>query len=167
MDLIRRYQLASEYLVLETKLNSISWKNLFSVYKEAGLSLPKKMILIHPLLISKELKSKGHGVNEIEDLKTFIYGSRNFKSKINHGITCQSESIWGYRCCFEETEIHRDHYFPFSKGGPTDVNNQLFLCKTHNELKGSDLHGFNWEEGEPLWFPKTLSRIVQTFNIDA
>ena len=51
----------------------------------------------------------------------------------------------------EEGAMEYDYLFPFALGGPTIARNRVPLCREHNAIKGSDVHLFPWEQGEPPW----------------
>lgn len=73
---------------------------------------------------------------------------------------CGCKDVWGYSCPIHSggQAIAADHLFPFSFGGPTLASNKLYLCSRHNLMKGSDLHCFPWELGEPRWLSALLER---------
>lgn len=72
---------------------------------------------------------------------------------------CCCHVIWGYPCHFEHPMLAADHLFPFSFGGPSSGANKIFLCSLHNQSKGSDIHLYPWELGEPQWLSPLFQRV--------
>lgn len=96
-----------------------------------------------------------------------VRGRRKFNSE--PGISdkeCGCKEIWGYNCPIHSggQAMAADHLFPFSFGGPTLATNKVYLCSRHNSMKGSDLHCFPWESGEPSWLPALLGRAASLKN---
>jgi hypothetical protein len=72
---------------------------------------------------------------------------------------CQCKLIWGYACGLSQERLEADHLFPYSFGGPSIGPNKVVLCNLHNQAKGSDVHLFPWELGEPKWLSEVLQRV--------
>ena len=112
-----------------------------------------RMALIHP----------SHYEKPLQGAKCSVRGNRTFgKSRGDRRGQCCAEALWGYSCALtvgELAELHYDHVYPWSFGGPDLPSNIQLLCKMHNELKGSDLHVFPWERGEPSWVSLMLAKI--------
>ncbi len=72
---------------------------------------------------------------------------------------CQSDVVWGYKCPLTEESIESDHFFPRALGGPAIGTNQVWLCRTHNQWKGSDLMHYPWERGAPEWLDRQIERM--------
>ena len=71
-------------------------------------------------------------------------GDLSFKSA-NTSAACNSELFWNYACPFQNSKVHVDHIFPFSRGGATHYSNATYLCEEHNYMKFTDIHILPWE----------------------
>lgn len=100
--------------------------------------LPLGFCLLHPELL-------GHPI-------TYQRRPRQFSSLIHRDfVACQAERFWGVPCMRRE-DLHADHDWPHSMGGPTLPGNLTWLCSVHNQCKGSDIHCWPWEMGVfPDW----------------
>jgi hypothetical protein len=94
-----------------------------------------------------------------------VRGARNFSREMGRGwADCRSFDFWGYHCCLpRDAELAGDHVFPYSFGGPTNIENKRFLCPLHNAMKSSDIHIFPWELGEPAWLGAVLDAVTLCF----
>lgn len=145
-----RIILAREYLRASVKFRDRDWLSQYDIYLRGGFSLAETMTLIHPEYYNH----------------TSIKRRRSFSVEVGmSGIHCHSELIWGYKCDLLLNEsLHADHLFPYAWGGPTDADNKIYLCRIHNQLKGSDIHLFPWEHGKPVWLDRVLRRINATVS---
>lgn len=146
-----RFQCAFSYLETVNQLDGISAEMWEVRYADACArrSLPSALALINPLVtpLSREEWAK-------------CIGSRSF-SVVRPRITrCASRLIWGYDCPRLHATHQIDHFWPYSLGGRSAVENGLWLCEVHNRAKSDDVHFYAWEEeGFPSWLSITLSRI--------
>ncbi len=91
-----------------------------------------------------------------------IQGGRSFARVV--GLTrCEAKVLWGYDCQLDGSEMHFDHLFPHSFGGPTVAGNRMTLCSLHNSAKGSDIHVFPWEN-QPNWLESHLELMARLIN---
>jgi hypothetical protein len=127
------------------------WDEIYRNYVNNSLSTEEKLAIVHPINYREKLD------------KSEILRKRNFAQEpVSQSMECQSKVIWGYKCDIQNqlsNDIQADHLFPYSLGGPTLPSNKIHLCSEHNYLKGSDVHFFPWEEGEPEWLDGTISNI--------
>ena len=161
MGLEKRFKIASEYLSEEIKINEYDWITHYESFKAKKVVFPKSLILVHPNFYLKKISQISNCSKiELDNIKIEIQGKRIFDQvKLDVFDKCSSKNLWGYSCNFKTSSLHKDHEFPYSKGGPTSRDNLLLLCKAHNELKGIDIHFWNWESGYPVWFDRQLNKI--------
>ena len=126
------------------------WSDLFEevlIRRDLQLS----MALIHPRHWEELAEGKS------------ILGERVFKVSTLRGTqSCHAHDYWGVSCSTRaksDSIIHADHAWPYSLGGPTNVENMRWLCRRHNAAKSSDVHLYPWELPMPDWVPKQLIRI--------
>jgi len=97
------------------------------------------------------------GVSQLE-----AQGSRTFPSLAIPDAACDAAVIWGYPCDLARmSRTQSDHLFPYALGGPTIAANRLRLCQVHNRVKGTDVHLFPWESGEPAFLSRHLERLAR------
>lgn len=89
-----------------------------------------------------------------------VLGSRDFPyspSPIND--RCWSRLVWGYECP-RSGNLHLDHHWPYSKGGPSLAENGIWLCAMHNRAKSDDIHLYGWTEDRwPSWVTMRLEHL--------
>ena len=146
-----RIEKGEEYLIALEEFRNCAWSKLLVEYYEGRLALPQAMVLVHPDFYEDREAKTGPSIR----------GARNFSTNAGkHVAACMADRIWLSACPLESPEVvHSDHLFPYSLGGPTLAENQLFLCPVHNRSKASDIHLFPWERGEPNWLPIQVERI--------
>jgi hypothetical protein len=139
------------YLSAVDEQRFLNWQSEFGKFSQRELSLEESMALLHPVHYQDR------------PLADQVRGSRTFGAEVIHtGQRCQSALFWGYDCMLPlDLSLVSDHSFPWSLGGPTVVENKIFLCQLHNQLKGNDVHAYPWEMGEPDWLGPTLGRIAR------
>lgn len=95
-----------------------------------------------------------------------IQGKRLFEAAFQrYSGSCEATIVWGYGCDLPLADGGEfDHLFPYAYGGPTIAANRIRLCRWHNGAKGSDVHLYPWEQGEPAWLAAQLERIAQRFG---
>lgn len=149
-----RIESAQLYLQKIQSFQKRDWLVNYESYVKGNFGIEEKMALINPSLYSP-YRSK-------------ILGKRSFKSEVPNDLSsCQGEKIWGYECNLnvETGEVlHMDHIFPYSHGGPTLPSNKIRLCPVHNSLKGTDIHLYPWEDGEPDWLESRVMRILKVLS---
>lgn len=146
-----RIERGEEYLLALEEFRSWKWSEILAEYRKRRLALPQAMVLVHPdFYDDREAK-----------VRQSIQGPRRFSASAGQRIAdCMADQIWLSACPFKNLEVvHSDHLFPYSLGGPTLAENQLFLCPVHNRSKASDIHLFPWERGEPNWLAPQVERI--------
>lgn len=142
---------AYEYLQFLSRCSGLqAWRDGYRRFRLGECPIPEALSLVHPVHLKRAW---------VEDLD-FVKGERSFTGSAEPWSTCQADLIWGYDCPFEEEELESDHLFPFSAGGPTDAENRLWLCATHNGFKSSDIHLFPWEVGLPQWVAPRLAAMA-------
>lgn len=132
------------------------WAGLFLEYISGDkYGLPELLVLIHP---------NWYSVLGISDPR----GNRAFPSA-GKNAECRSNEFYGYDCPFNDSPIHIDHEFPFSKGGVTNHANAMYLCEEHNLSKSTDIHIINWSDMDKKWiinllqiFTHEVERLTQT-----
>lgn len=151
-----RINKAKHYLsVLEDSLQ-VSWNEFYTVSKDHK-DWVYRLAAVHPQ----------HYLEHIPAFKAAcpIRGLRSMP--IDAGAAdrgCRCSLIWGYPCHLHRPQLVADHLFPYSFGGPSCGENKIFLCGLHNSVKGSDIHMFPWERGEPAWLPALLERLKHTIG---
>ena len=84
----------------------ISWEALLAERESGTQTVARSLVLIHPLWYEGMPGAEG------------VRGPRLYGLKAGSEDSCKSELVFGYPCPFEE-ELHVDHLFPWSLGGPT------------------------------------------------
>jgi 5-methylcytosine-specific restriction endonuclease McrA len=136
-----------------SSLASIERRNWFELKREydAGeLDEIESLILIHP---------EWYRTNRGRPSDCEVRGRATFGLIPGKGQRCQSDFIWGYECPFVSSNIHCDHLFPWSLGGPTVPENAIWLCDRHNQAKGSDWHLTVSPVRRLQWFDRTLQNV--------
>ena len=146
-----RIELGEEYLLALEESQSWRWRDVAAEYSAGRLELPRAMVLVHPTFYEHREDEVGQSIR----------GHRGFTATAGlHVEGCMADRIWLSVCPLVYPEVlHSDHLFPYSLGGPTLAENQLFLCPVHNRSKANDIHLFPWERGEPSWLAMQVARI--------
>ena len=146
-----RIEQGEEYLWALEQFQNRKWSEILAEYRNGRLSLPQAMVLVHPDYYEDREEAVGQSVR----------GPRSFLASVGQQVAhCMADQIWLVGCSLSSPEvIQSDHMFPYSLGGPTMAENQLFLCPAHNRSKASDIHLFPWERGEPRWLATQVERI--------
>lgn len=120
------------------------------------MNLPLIMPLIYPDFL---YNSSGLFIGEFIN-----YNASNFNSGINLSDECQFGSIHenGY-CEFNNFKHIRgkcqaDHFWPFSLGGPSILENRVLLCRFHNLAKSNSVLNDFWIQ-YPSWIYSYLKRM--------
>jgi hypothetical protein len=146
--ILGRFESGHKYLAAIRAVNHEPWRERYDAYLAGELELETAMTLVHPAWLPAGAA------------RANIYGAPTFGT-VAVG-RCESARLWGYRCDIPtDGPMHRDHLFPRSLGGPTWALNRLVLCGIHNGIKGADVHPYPWEEGEPRWLKRLLSRCAE------
>jgi hypothetical protein len=132
----KRFESSYRYLKFFEHSKTFTWLENFQAIEASEISgLPELLVLLHPKWYI-EL-----GINlQISDPR----GPKSF-STAPVKQECASEKYWGYKCPFENSAIHTDHIFPWSRGGATHFLNATYLCEEHNTMKFTDIHTMPWE----------------------
>ena len=146
-----RIERGEKYLLALEEFQSREWSDILADYRKGRLATPQAMVLVHPDFYKERENEVGERIR----------GPRNFSTTVGrHAAACMADKIWLSVCPLENPEdVHSDHLFPYSLGGPTLAANQLFLCPVHNRSKANDIHLFPWEQGEPSWLNIQINRI--------
>ena len=146
-----RIELGEEYLLALEESRSWKWSEVSAEYAAGKLELPRAMVLIHPSFYECREAEAGQSIR----------GNRGFTATAGLNVAgCMADRIWLSVCPLAKPDVlHSDHLFPYSLGGPTIAENQLFLCSVHNHAKANDIHLFPWERGEPSWLGMQVERI--------
>ena len=146
-----RIAFGEEYLLALEEFQSWKWSEILAEYHNRRLTLPQAMVLVHPAFYE----------DREANLEQSIRGPRSFSTTAGQQVAaCMADQIWFSACPLASPEdVHSDHFFPYSLGGPTLAENQLFLCPVHNRSKANDIHLFPWELGEPNWLGTQVDRI--------
>lgn len=145
----KRLDRAREYVefLAETTRNNSDWLELLNLFEKGRLSLPQSLVLIHPLWY---VDSNRRGPCPVR-------GPRSFDLIQTPAAYCQAHLYWGYECVDScEEGLVRDHYFPYNLGGPTSSENMRWLCSTHNEMKGSDVHVLDLTQENFSWLERAI-----------
>jgi hypothetical protein len=149
-----RNQRARDYVcfLVEARQGKYGWLDVYELYRERGLPFAQALVLVHPMWYED-----AHEKNTCP-----IRGPRNFDHVVTVANSCEAHRFWGYNCPEDPgNRLVRDHYFPYSLGGPTSPENLLWLCELHNGMKGSDIHILNLASENFLWFDQILPRIEE------
>ena len=139
------------YLSLLAKCEFQSWSEVHDQYLAGKLQFAESLVLIHPMWYEAE----GEKVRDCP-----VRSVPNFDGTSEENQRCESSRFWGYECPLPMTGVQADHCFPRSLGGPTDPDNQAWLCKWHNQIaKGADIHLLDLRAENMLWFERTLARV--------
>ena len=146
-----RIRLGEEYLFALAEFHHREWCTIFEDYERGRLTIAQSLVLVHPR----------YYIDRETEVGKSIRGIRKFDNVTGRDVSrCMAEQVWLSTCTLQNSEeLHSDHWFPFSLGGPTLADNQLYLCPIHNYSKGSDVHLFPWERGKPVWFERQVERI--------
>lgn len=156
MDLIaKRFECAQEYLEILEGSFKLDWETLY-VNVITHSNWVYRLSAIHPRHYQDYVRSEPHCCP--------VRGMRGMA--IDGGAKvggCQCRLVWGYDCSFDKLRLEADHLFPYSFGGPSAGQNKIYLCTLHNQAKGSDIHLYQWELGEPVWLSAVLERVRRQF----
>jgi hypothetical protein len=154
--LVTRISTAEEYLIAYEKLSQESWLGLYVRYSNGELTLPQSFVLVHPQYY-EDVEQK-NGVQ--------IRGKRQFEPDVSrYSLSCMAAEVLLTECLLNTYEmVESDHLFPYSLGGPTLPENQIFLCPSHNLMKLAGIHLFRWEQGEPGWLDPAIKRIYRLLS---
>ena len=150
-----RIERGEEYLLALEEFQGWEWSEILAEYRKRKLVLPQAMVLVHPAFYENREAKVGQSIR----------GPRSFSTSAGqHVADCMADQIWLSACPLKNPKVvHSDHLFPYSLGGPTLAENQLFLCPVHNRSKANDIHLFPWERGEPNWLATQVERIRKLF----
>jgi hypothetical protein len=130
-----RLSSASRYHAFLAKNLHASWFDVFAeIESSSKYGVSEAMVLLHPRWYQEI------GLNAVTDPR----GPSTF-SGLKQKARCRAKELWGYECPYSEAEIHVDHTFPYSRGGLTQPDNAMYLCREHNLSKSTDLHLIPWE----------------------
>lgn len=145
---------AAQYLkVLKSSLQ-IGWVESFKCEHKSEF---EQLALLHPYHLA-DLDLPRHLT--VESIQLSVQGTRAFGPSLA-GLACQSPLLWDYECELNG-EMHQDHLFPYSLGGPTLRTNRIYLCRYHNMVKSSDIHCYPWESFDRWagpWLPRQIERL--------
>ena len=132
---------------------STDWETQYQSYTSGLLTYPECMILVHPKVIDDNSANL-----ELAPLE--IQGPPRFAQSNLNSHQCRIDTVFNYRCG-DSVVLEKDHFFPYSLGGPTTGENFIVLCEHHNRLKGNDYHWFPWEifSQPPSWFAQQVQCI--------
>ena len=150
VTLTTRIELASRYLQFLASIEDpTDWLDAYDAHQNNALHLTEAAALAHPTHFS------------FLPAVARIRGPQRFdERKSAEWCRCQSAEIWGYECPLASDSFEADHLFPYAAGGPTVIENRIWLCKFHNRSKSSDIHLYPWEKGAPDWLSSRLERIA-------
>lgn len=149
MDILQRILTTKQYLEFLGDINETNWNPTFSKLLDGESNYLLAMALLNP---------SGHGV------QTTARRSKSFRLTPDDGQSCLAAKVWGYECPSRQ-RLNADHDFPYSRGGPTIPSNGQWLCGMHNELKGFDMHFFDWEPSRNSWLSGELIEIAERRGI--
>lgn len=94
-----------------------------------------------------------------------IRGSRAFPyAPYPVGDHCWSHLVWGYSCPRKDG-LQLDHQWPYSLGGPSSVENGIWLCRMHNRAKSDDVHLYVWPTDTwPSWVTRRIALIARAMS---
>lgn len=145
VDFQLRFEIAERYLAYCAEGQPTNWNRLARKALRHH-DVPLAMSLIHP---------------DNLPLQQFAHRDpRAFSTTIDpHNAVCEAHKFWGV-ACGETENLHADHDWPYSLGGPTNPANLTWLCRVHNLCKGADIHCWPWElmKDPPNW----VSDILET-----
>ncbi len=138
----------------------LKYKELHTEIKKSNVvHLPLILPLIYPVFL---YNSEGQFLGNFID-----YNSSDFSKGINNSDNCQYSSIQksgfcefnNYRQIREKCQA--DHYWPYSLGGPSIIENRILLCRFHNVAKSNSIVSEFWRN-YPSWLNPYLERL---FNL--
>lgn len=130
-----RLNSASRYHSILAKHLHSNWIEVYEDIESSTIcGISEAMVLLHPRWYQEI------GLNSVSDPR----GPASF-SGLKQKAKCRAKELWGYECPYLGTEIHVDHTFPYSRGGFTQPENAMYLCREHNLSKSTDLHLIPWE----------------------
>lgn len=148
-ELWQRFEEAAEYHRALANADDLDWDTRLARHRQGDLPFTESLVLIHPNWY-RHLEDEGSS--------TSVRGRRAFRLSSRRG-ECDSQRCWGYRCPHHHADIQVDHFFPYALGGPTEPENALWLCSTHNAGKGGDIHVVPLRAATERWFPTVLEKI--------
>lgn len=147
---IERAEWGHRYTRALSLMEQTTWFELMEIYKAGDLGDVESLVLIHP---------EWYDGARQRPQNCPIRGGATFGLLPTKGQICQSDFIWGYSCPLTSRDLHCDHVFPWSLGGPTVPENAVWLCESHNRAKGADWHLTAAPISGLRWFTETLQRI--------
>ena len=151
-----RYLSAACYLRAVEKSLTIGW---IKFHSKSALDMYDKLALINPLHL-KEIALPSY--LSIDRVQAQLQGPRVFGDS-RFLTKCRADLLWGYECELS-APLQKDHLFPYSLGGPTLPANQISLCEYHNQVKGSDIHCYPWEDAQQKispWIDTIIEKLLQ------
>ena len=148
-----RLNAASRYHEFLAEQQHVNWLDAYSsIESSKEFGLPEAMVLLHPRWYEEI------GINLVSDPR----GPSTF-SGAKQRARCRAKELWGYDCPYLEAEIHIDHTFPYSRGGFTQPDNAMYLCREHNLSKSTDLHLIPWETFPKLnWIQYAMNSVIKS-----
>ena len=121
-------------------------------------ALPRLLSLIHP-----DFRHDQQGNQLKLNIRIYETADSNWNA-LPLVQTCQSTIVLGHKCPFPiekngDSRLEADHVWPKSFGGPWSTNNRIWLCRLHNQMKGSSITHYSWNI-YPVWLDKLLKALA-------
>jgi len=144
-----RYRCVEKYLeYLNNIKDSKEWIIYLNLIDNPKTDKYIKFIILFALINPKNFENDVL-INEelMKKFKKEIQGNSFYPRKyIDESSKCDSEKFWGTECRTNCKEMHLDHIFPYSLGGPTARrSNMTPLCASHNMMKSTNIYCYHWE----------------------
>ena len=141
-------QMASAALYFQTLARTLGkdWHDLYAQHLRGELSVSESATLANPLWYE--------GVGLITPGRAH----RSFAYRPDGFSVCESLRLWNYECPLSGP-LQIDHVFPWALGGPTKVNNAMYLCREHNLAKGHDIHLISWASSNFEWLEQEIEDV--------
>jgi hypothetical protein len=122
--------------------------------------MPTAMALLHPEFLMR-LGTSFEGQLDWR-------AQRIFSAEYTDMQRCEAKFLFKVECPFNSDRDIRgkcqaDHIWPWALGGTTIPENRIYLCRFHNQAKGSDITVFDWTF-LPEWVPIYL-RVIRDKKI--
>ena len=137
-------------------LNNMDYLALLSNRNE--LPIATKFALIDPSCFSRFEPFAAS-----DRLQKQLQGDRQFKSS-TPASNCERGRLGNLLGCTVSASLQQDHLFPFSKGGPTEPFNRVWLCEQCNQEKTSNPDIALQNLSRLFWIESYLQRLETTFQ---